>query len=106
MGLIWALLLHVCRKRREKKQILTTHKTFMKTHIVPEKNISYMLSIESLLFELKGVGWDLLMMRLVNKLTKRTSTKITYINLDQTNSGDTMTNVQQTRWKLLDQYKN
>ena len=65
-------------------------------HIVPEKNISYMLSIESLLFELKGFGWDLLMMRLSYKLTKRTSTKRTYLNLDQTNSGDTMTNVLET----------
>ena len=78
----------------------------MKTHIVPEKNISYMLSMESLLFELKGVGWDLLMMRLSYKLTKRTSTKRTYLSLDQTNSGDTMTNVQQTCCKHLNQYKN
>ena len=48
------MLLREFGKRREKTQTLTTHKTFMKTHIV--QIIYDIISKESLLFELQGVG--------------------------------------------------
>ena len=50
---------------------MTPHKTFMKTYIFPQ-NISYeIISIEKLIFEFQGVGWDLSMIRISYKLTKR-----------------------------------
>ena len=42
-----------------------------------KQNFSYdIISIESLLFELKEVGWDLSMIRIIYILTKRTTKTI------------------------------
>ena len=46
----------------------------MTTHIVHQKNISYnVISIDSLIFGIQGIGWDLSMTRISYKLTKRTT---------------------------------
>ena len=39
----WDLLIRECVRRREKTQMLTTNKTFMKLHIAQQKNISYVV---------------------------------------------------------------
>ena len=67
----WTLFLRECAKR--KKQILTTHNTFMKTHIFQQTIHQLPGNISRNFFELQGVGWDLSMMRISYKLTKRTT---------------------------------
>ena len=71
----WALLSRERVKKKEKKTlILTTHKTFMKTHIFTETKHQFRHNFKkTLIFELKGVGWDLSMIKIRNKLTKRTT---------------------------------
>ena len=61
-----------CDKRREKEtQILKTHKS----HIVQQTKHELPHDInEKILYELP-IGWNLTMMRLIYKLTKRTKTK-------------------------------
>ena len=61
-------------KRREKEtQILTSHKTFMKMHIVQQtKHQLPHYNKGKTVFELQGTGWNLPMMRINYKFTKRT----------------------------------
>ena len=68
------MLLREIAKRREKEtQIVTAYKFFMKTQMSNKQNLSYdIIIIETLVFELKGIRWDLSMMRISYKLTKRT----------------------------------
>ena len=69
----WDMLLLEIAKRK-KTQIVTAHKIFMKTHIVEQTKHQFCdkISIETLIFELKGFGWDLSVTRISDKLTKRT----------------------------------
>ena len=61
-------------KRREKTQIMINHKTFMKTHNFPKTKHQLPHKIKKKLnSEVQGVCWDLSMMIISNKLTKRTT---------------------------------
>ena len=64
-------------KRREKEtQILTSHKTFIKMHIVQQtKHQLPPYNTGKMVFELQGIGWNLSMMRINYKFTKRTKTE-------------------------------
>ena len=57
----WNMFLREFAKGRQKEtQILTTHKIFMKTHIVQQKNNSFdKISKNTLKLSLQGSGWDL-----------------------------------------------
>ena len=63
-----------CAERRgNETQILTTHKTFMKTHIVQQTKHQLRHHINGkIVFELQGIRWNLSMMRINYKFTKRT----------------------------------
>ena len=53
-------------------QILTTQKIFMKTHTVQQtKHQLWDDIIWKVVFELQGIGWNLSMMRINYKLTKK-----------------------------------
>ena len=64
----------MCYKRREKEtQILKSLKIFMKTHIVQQTKHQLRHDINwKIVFELQGIEWNLSMMRINYKLTKRT----------------------------------
>ena len=64
-------------KRSEKEtQRLTTNKIFTKTHIVQQTKRQLRHEINSkIVYEIQGIGWNLLMMRISYKLTKRTNTE-------------------------------
>ena len=57
---------------KQEKQILTTHKIFLITHIVQQINNSYDIgSNNKLLIDLQGSEWELSMIRISYKLTKK-----------------------------------
>ena len=64
-----------CAKRREKEtQILTTHKNFIKTHIVQQTKHQLRQDINAkMVFDYKE--WNLSLMSISYKMTKRTKTK-------------------------------
>ena len=61
---------NLLKKEKKKKQIMTNHKNFIKTHIVQQTKRQ--LHNFKKHVELKGSGWHLSMMGIRYKLTKRT----------------------------------
>ena len=59
------------KEEKKKKQITTNHKIFIETHIVQQTKQQLQHKIKEPV-ELKGSGWDLSMMGIKYKLTKRT----------------------------------
>ena len=70
------LLLRECAKRREKETKNLTTQTFIKTYNVQQSKHRLRHEVnETIIFELQGIRWELSMMRLSYKLTKRTKTE-------------------------------
>ena len=69
---LWDLLLTECAKRREKETSIPLTKLLRKRILSNKQSISYNIISEGMLdFEKQGFGWDLSMMRISYKLTKR-----------------------------------
>ena len=59
---------------KRKRNKYASHKTFMQKHIVQQTNTSFdIVSANMLIFEIQGIAWDLSMMSIIYKLTKRTT---------------------------------
>ena len=70
------LLLRECAKSREKETQILTTQTFIKTYNVQQSKHRLQLEVnETIIFELQGIRWELSMMTLSYKLTKRTKTE-------------------------------
>ena len=71
---LWDLLLTECDKRREKETSIPLTKLLRKRILSNKQSISSdIISVSMLDFEKQGIGWNLSMMRISYKLTKRTT---------------------------------